>query len=269
MVTPSTKQPFTRRPSPATRVLYLGSGPLDQRTPYDLRSCIPREHMLSGGTWISSPSRFSVAPRTMDEHKLIPAYYQDFRDHVQTNLKNGENCQGDRFPYISYVVLKNYWTTQRIQSMLRAILQKASHFSANDIHEHYLIPLSVIVYMSTSRESFLDELHTFIMLKLDDGQVPLREQPEHLSNDFWQAFSKRQWHFCPLKLGSSQCHDRYIDRRCIFPGIETPFPGHIAQATGRSRGSNKATLKLMTVEPPGTGLPHNLVRKTFKSSILK
>lgn len=177
-------------------------------------------------------------------HKISD--YRDFKAHVQQNCKSGQDCEGHARTYVPFFVLQEYWSSQRVQKLLKT-LPDSLKLSVEQIRESYLIPFSAIIFISSSRKSYLEEIHSFVYHKLDNHSFPLTKKPHILPNDVWEDLSQSQWQFCPLDLNPKVCFDKRVDPRCIFPGVEYQDDETVGPKQGAQSGGDKATLKFMSL----------------------
>lgn len=168
--------------------------------------------------------------------------YNEFRRYFHRHCENGLDLEGNLQKYISHEHLKRFWTRARISVLLKSTLRRPFSLSAEKIQKRHLIPLSILVFIS-SWESDLDSIAAFVEdSDIDDDNFPLAEKPPKLPEHLWQQVLATQWQFSPLTLGLGNCFNKKLDARCIFPGVESPQL-HLSTASRAHAGPDMAELK--------------------------
>lgn len=136
--------------------------------------------------------------------------------HWIDNVKcEGEDGNGQPAYFVSPRVLKNYWTWDRVQEILKD--DPAVVAEIETIRNAYIRVFSILVL--TDR---LYCLADFMKYGLDDERLPLERRPPRWPenkylDDAFEDFQSRQWKFCPLQTSSHTLTGQRLDNRHILP----------------------------------------------------
>lgn len=166
-------------------------------------------------------THLALRPPVIDTLAMEDAF-DKFRDVVQRGLKYGQTARREKARYIPAHILHEHWDEAHVNEILYATAEQLHVLPIDVICEKYSRVFSVIVYISRTDRSYVRYMTRFIRHQRDDISLPLTEKPTFLSDDddaedFFRAFSKHQWKFCPASLGPSRIYDRELDPRQILP----------------------------------------------------
>lgn len=209
-------------------------------------------------------SRLRPQPRPLDTSFTAMTQFSSFQAHVERNLHSGTDIGGRESKYICYDSLVTYWTPSKANDILRNSLgENAAFITQRIFRERYLMIFSVIVYISSARQSYVEEITRFLNSETDDHRLPLAESPSYFPRDAWKLFEQHQWKFCPIRLVFPEyprTRDK-LDSRCVFPGLEVSRES-IGRAAVEGAGSRDASFKYMALgrDPGGKKNEHRAVR---------
>lgn len=146
--------------------------------------------------------------------------YDRFKEHISRNFESGHEAQGEPARFASFHYLTQYWTAARVQEIMFGTGELDYHIE--DILKRYLRIFSILVWISTTGQSYVRYLKHFVRTNRDDYILPFRERPAFIpsttdSEKFWTTFFKSQWMFCPVQLGPPGMHNRDLHPNQILP----------------------------------------------------
>lgn len=147
-------------------------------------------------------------------------YYDRFKQCIEKYSVFGHEAQGARARFAPFHILTKYWTTEQV----REIVYDTGDldYQIEDIRGQYLRIFSILVWISTTSQSYVRYLKHFMRNGRDDHVLPFRERPTFFpsapdSESFWTHFFKNQWMFCPVELGLRKIHNRELHSSQILP----------------------------------------------------
>lgn len=181
--------------------------------------------------------------------------FQHFKSHVESHLQEGSDLKGSPAKYICADSIENYWTEDKIIRILQEHLgETAERITRIILQKEYTMVFSILVYSSSLRNSYIDEIMRFLREKIDDKHIPLTKKPDSVEMGTWTLFDRYQWTFCPLRLGFTE-YDRSQDLlniRYVFPGVEIA-PEKLGRPPHSRAGKNDAGFRYMRLgrDPKG------------------
>ncbi|KAF4333055.1 serine threonine kinase [Fusarium beomiforme] len=194
----------------------------------ELRLTLPlRPNGLIPTTAHRGERRASSAPTSP-----APSCASDFHEFVRENLVNGVNGEGDEVPYIAPSILKNYWTSQRIDTILNSQHPPVAQ-SPEMIIGNFTRVFSILVHIGQPQEIswFCTSLEG-----LDDCQLPFEEVCFPPSCIWAEDFLREQWIFSPLAIIEGNMFHRLLPSKTILPVT------YRKQLTQKRSGRNTVTL---------------------------
>ncbi|KAF4902206.1 hypothetical protein CGCFRS4_v002371 [Colletotrichum fructicola] len=158
----------------------------------------------------------------------ITEFRQYVSDYIERNGCYGRNGYNERAPFIPRVALNEFWSTERIENVLRSPPERIKA-SSNTIKSRYIVVFSILVFTSQPQH-----ILAFLQAAIEDTQLPLATTPyvfsETSESRIFDDFHKHQWKFCPLEFDTEYIQNR---RRIL--------PYHIVPIVDKSRISSDGT----------------------------
>lgn len=179
------------------------------------------------------------------------APFSKFQDFVGQNSVEGQAAQGNSARYVPLEKLRQYWGQEgRIREILYTTSWDQEVLPIGVIRDRFLCILSIIVYVSTTRVSYIGYLSRYISHHRDDTTLPHTEKPEFLSGapdalDFFAAFDRGQWMFCSVPLGPYMVYNRRLDSRQVLPFVP------VGDSIGSAQVGRQTTVRCVKVDPSG------------------
>ncbi|EEU36982.1 uncharacterized protein NECHADRAFT_52172 [Fusarium vanettenii 77-13-4] len=131
-----------------------------------------------------------------------------FREWAHKSQKPGVNGKKEECPYVPPLLLKTYWTPERVKEVVESF---SFHVPVAEITERFLCVFSILVYIGQP-----DKISLFISKNYDNFNLPFTELPPEMSPSL-QEFVDQQWMFCPLEFSDSLMYKRDLPTRRILP----------------------------------------------------
>ncbi|KAI1765769.1 hypothetical protein GGR53DRAFT_251582 [Hypoxylon sp. FL1150] len=159
----------------------------------------------------SHPTNMLYSRRPSLDHSLSFSKWADSPDAEH----DGVDGNGQPAKFISRSGLIKYWNWRMVRRVLGD--DPAVNAKIDIIRSHYIRVFSILVLID--RLSCLNE---FMEHSLSDERLPLeRRPPQWPKHDFlddaFEAFSQRQWKFCPLQVRPSMLTGQRLNPRHILP----------------------------------------------------
>lgn len=156
-------------------------------------------------------------------------------------------------------VLRGHWNEAHVKEILYTTAEQPHVLPIDVICEKFPRTFSIIVYISRTDRSYVRYMARFIRHETDDFSLPLTRKPSFLSDDddaedFFRAFERHQWKFCPASLGPSRPYDRQLDPRQVLP-----FCGVGGEVSSKHTWGH-ASVHCVKVDPSAQLRVSNLVR---------
>ncbi|TGJ77569.1 hypothetical protein E0Z10_g10702 [Xylaria hypoxylon] len=215
-----------------------------------------------------------MATPTHDQtHRLC----RQFKDWVHRNVEEGIEGNGEEAHYISYSKLKEYWTHNRIATILGPYDMDVDIWA---IKSRFIQVISILTYITDDSHKWAKYLENFYKSDTDDHALPLhipnpdtnststamlRRTPIPFCADsdyqVWLHFSDHQWKFLPLHFKPNEgIIDRVHSSRALNPRhiIPITIEKELSQRSGRG-------VRVLKVKPhEASGLPpEHIVLKEY------
>ncbi|KAF4869297.1 hypothetical protein CGCSCA1_v011541 [Colletotrichum siamense] len=150
----------------------------------------------------------------------ITEFKQYVSQYIESNGCYGRNGYNDRVAFMPRIALKEFWTMERIENVLRSPtdrIQATSH----TIQSHYVVVFSILVFMSQP-----EHIPIFIQGGTEDSKLPLDTTPYAYSETseslhVFDEFQKEQWKFCPLEFDTGdKLSNRHLSPYHVVPVLE-------------------------------------------------
>ncbi|KAI1429688.1 kinase-like domain-containing protein [Xylaria sp. FL1777] len=175
-----------------------------------------------------------------------------FKDWVQQNVEQGIDGEGREMDYISCSKLKEFWTADRIGTILGAYDKDVD---IDVIQSRFVQVVSILTYITDDSQRWTEYLLDFYRTDIDDHSLPLptpdatvHRIPAPFYDDSdgpqaWAHFSRHQWKFLPLNFKPKEgIIDRVHPPRTLDPRYIIPvtIEEDLSQRSGRSARVVKA-----------------------------
>lgn len=196
--------------------------------PCDDSSQVVTNGFLCSQHHLSPDSRIDQRFANMQCCSGITEFRQYVSDYIERNGCYGRNGYNERAPFIPRVALNEFWSTERIENVLRSPPERIKA-SSNTIKSRYIVVFSILVFTSQPQH-----ILAFLQGAIEDTQLPLATTPyvfsETSESRIFDDFHKHQWKFCPLEFDTEYIQNR---RRIL--------PYHIVPIVDKSRISSDGT----------------------------
>ncbi|KAI1470360.1 uncharacterized protein F4812DRAFT_449905 [Daldinia caldariorum] len=135
-----------------------------------------------------------------------PRPFTDFSRYIDKKQKRfiGLDASDNDTSFIPFYVLRDYWTKNRISSVLKASSGTRLTPNIDNIHNHYIRIFSILVY------------------DLNDAKLPLKQHPAEWSQSpihksLFDLVFKHQWIFFPLIFNDDHLDDHCLDDNVVLP----------------------------------------------------
>lgn len=147
--------------------------------------------------------------------------FTDFQAFIGENKQLGRTCEEKEAKYVSFSVLREYWTEEKIdQIFARCDIS----IIARVVRQHYLLVFSILVYISpVDGLHLLDQFRYIQANQTDDHTLPWLQCPEHVfegthTSRIFESFSEHQWMFCPVTINQENLmSDRKLNPLHVLP----------------------------------------------------
>ncbi|KAI1807216.1 hypothetical protein F4811DRAFT_559992 [Daldinia bambusicola] len=135
-----------------------------------------------------------------------PRPFTDFSRYIDKKKKRfvGLDASDNDTSFIPFYVLRDYWTKNRISSVLKASSGTRLTPNIDNIHNHYIRTFSVLVY------------------DLNDAKLPLKQHPGEwtqspIYTNLFDLVFEHQWTFFPFEFSDAHLDDHCLDDRVVLP----------------------------------------------------
>lgn len=182
-----------------------------------------------------------------------------FKAHIDSNLQEGTDGEGELQHFVPSNVLDDYWG-KNLRALLLEQLGDAGlvlDLKIKKLKRHLRL-ISTLAFISTPNNGFFQGLGRLINNDIDDIQLPMLKQRHEFEQDTWEQFERHQWKFCPIPLTFEQCFDEQLDSRSIFQGVEIDQRGGTNKSNMPGAGAHSSSCKFFRVTKDGTAGRHKI-----------
>lgn len=160
---------------------------------------------------------------------------EDFSQHVKENLAKGVNADGDEVDFVPPSALTNYWTQDKVDSILGCEQSNSEMIVSSFSHV-----FSILVYIGQPQEITWFCKHRGY---LDDVKLPFYNSSFPRACRWTDRFLATQWMFIPLILTGDKIFNRVLPPQTILP------VNYVKPLTKQFDGQDTATLWEVKVHP--------------------